>query len=252
MTEPTDIDGVARDRLIDGADNVIRLVSTNQKGSLRVFVREANVRMDAQQRELEESEIANNLVRRIRDGDTAAETKLVERYGERLRFVLARQMAQFPHDVDDIVQESLATALLRLRDESIDDPARLGGFIYGIARNLRLAKIRDHARHDGTADPETLDEIPSDQVRPDEVVANDETTLIMRRVLAELGTVVGEERDREVLLRLFIHEQDKEEICRALKIDDPDHLRKVVYRAKARLKKLLLESETGLGPSSED
>jgi RNA polymerase sigma-70 factor (ECF subfamily) len=214
---------------------------------------EADARMDAEQREVEEAELASTLVQRIRQGDSSAETELVERYGERLRYVLYRQMSQYPHDVDDVVQEALTATLIRLRQDGIDDPARLGGFIYGIAKNLRLARIRDHARHDGDTDPEVISHIPTEEIRPDQIVAGRETTRIVRQLLAELGNSRGRERDREVLLRLYIRQESREEVCEALDID-PDHLRRVIHRAKQRLKILLVESidREALGQVSHD
>ncbi len=252
MTDLTEANDAEREHLIEESDNVIRLVSADQQGSLKAFVREAGARMDAQQSELEESEIAKDLVRRIRKKDPAAEDALDQRYRGRLRYVLMRQMPQFPHDVEDLVQESLSIAIFRLREGKIEDPERLGGYIYGIARNLRFRKVEELSRRDKLSDPDFVDSIPDDQLPPDEVVANEETTLIMRRVIAELGTTTGELRDREVLLRYFIYEQDKIEIKEALGIKDPEHVRKVVSRAKGRLKKLLLEAKTGLGGSLED
>lgn len=230
-----------------------RLVMQGIRSTLVAWDGEAGARMDAEQRELEEAEIATGLVRRIKQGDAAAENALVRRYGDRLRYVLSRQMAQYPHDVDDVVQEALTAALLRLRDQSIEDPARLGGFIYGIAKNLRLARLRDHARHDGHANPDILPSIPDDQVRPDQLIAGSETTRIVRQLLAELGSSKGRERDREVLVRLYIRQENREEICAALDIE-ADHLRRVLHRAKQRLKSLLTDSMSpdALGMVSDD
>jgi len=226
---------------MDRAGIVIRLVTSDYRSSLVTFAHETVARMDARERELEEADFAIQLVRRISEGDRAAEAELVQRYGDRLRYVLERQMAQYPHDVDDVVQEALTAAILRLRAEGIDDPARLGGFIYGIAKNLRLARLRDHVRHDSDALPEILANIPDDRTRPDRLLAGSETTRIVRQLLAELGNSRGSGRDREVLLRLYVRQQGREEVCDALGID-PDHLRRVVHRAKQRLKALLIES----------
>ncbi len=239
MRKPPDRED--QERLIDRSDNVIRLVNDAGQSRLVVLIQGDDAPVSPEQRELEEADIATDLVRRVRAGDAGAETALVQRYGDRLRHVLQRQMTQYPHDVDDIVQEALTTAILRLRDEGIDDPARLGGFIYGVARNLRLARFREHSRHDGDVDPEVIARIADDQVSPDGIAADGETSRVVRQLLAELGTNRGRERDREVLLRLYLDQQSREEVCEALDIE-PDHLRRVVHRAKQRLKALLIES----------
>lgn len=252
MTKTADSTDTQRKAPIDQADNVIRLVNAGQ-GSLKVFMRLVDERMESKQRELEEFEIATDLVNRIGVGDPAAETELVQRYEERLRYVMLRQMAHYPHDVDDVVQSALSTAILRLREQGIADPARLGGFIYGIAKNLRRATLRDHGRHEGNEDPDLITRLPDDQPGPEHVAAGQETTRIVRQLLAELGQSVGRERDREVLIRLYVYQQSRDEICEDLDIPK-DHLRRVVHRAKRRLKVLLLESEQleALGLKTDD
>jgi RNA polymerase sigma-70 factor (ECF subfamily) len=244
-----EISGVTAARVVV----VAQLVKCRRKSRLETFRGEADVRMGAEGHDLHEADVATKLVRRIREGDSAAETELVQRYGPRLRYVLYRQMAAFPHDVDDVVQESLTTAVIRLRESGIEDPAKLGGFIYGIARNLRSAAIRDHARHDGNADPDLISRLPGREISPDQILASSETTRIVRQLLAELGNRSGTERDREVLVRLFIRQESRTEISEALGIE-PDHLRRVIHRAKQRLKALLVESmnSNALGRMADD
>ncbi len=205
--------------------------------------------MDTTQDDLEEAVVAADLVGRIRGGDPAAEHDLVRRYGERLRYVLQRQMAAYPQDVDDVIQETLTITIERLRGEGIQDAARLGGFIYGIAKNMRSTKLREHVRHDGDVDPDVIGELPDDQIAPDRIVAGGETVQLVRRLLAELGNARGRERDREVLIRLYIRQQSREEICNALGIA-PEHLRRVTHRAKRRLKLLLLDAVAADGPEA--
>jgi len=227
--------------LLDRAPNVIRLVNRLHRSSLDTSPHKTPPRMDTHQGDLEEAVVAADLTGRIRAGDPAAENELVQRYGERLRYVLRRQMSAFPHDVDDVIQESLLAAIERLRNGGLEEPARLGGFIYGIARNLRLAKLREHARHDGSVDPDLISTIPDGRQSPDGLQSSAETTRIVRRLLTELGAHRGRERDREVLFRLFLRQQRREEVCEALGIS-PEHLRRVVHRAKRRLKALIAES----------
>ena len=46
------------------------------------------------------------------------------------------------------------------------------------------------------------------------------------------------ERDRDLLIRLYVYDQDKEEICRELGLDSL-HFNRVLFRAKGRFKKIL-------------
>ena len=46
------------------------------------------------------------------------------------------------------------------------------------------------------------------------------------------------ERDRDLLIRFYVYDQDKQEICRALGLDSL-HFNRVLFRAKARFRKIL-------------
>ena len=50
-------------------------------------------------------------------------------------------------------------------------------------------------------------------------------------------------RDREILRRFYVEDQDKEDICRALNLDSL-HFNRVLFRAKKRFRKLLEKSAT--------
>jgi DNA-directed RNA polymerase specialized sigma24 family protein len=49
------------------------------------------------------------------------------------------------------------------------------------------------------------------------------------------------ERDRELLIRFYVHDQDKQKICRELGLKSL-HFNRVLFRAKNRFRKLLEES----------
>lgn len=182
----------------------------------------------------DEAVTATALVRRILGGDKSAETELVQRYQERLRHVLLNQMAN-RDDVEDVMQTTFSAVIVRLREREIDEPARLGGFIYGVAKNIRLANWGKETKHQHEPELEFAhDESPG----PEQQISSMDTTRIVRQLLGELG----EERDRQILIRLYVHEQDKETVCRELNIDG-SHLRRVLYRAKRRLQALFLEAE---------
>jgi len=182
----------------------------------------------------DEAITATDLVRRIQGGDKSAETELVERYQERLRHVLLNQMAN-RDDVEDVMQTTFSVVIVKLRERGIDEPARLGGFIYGVAKNIRLANWSEQTKHQHEPELEFVnDESPG----PEQQISSMDTTRIVRQLLGELG----EERDRQILIRIYVYEQDKELVCRELNIDQ-SHLRKVLYRAKRRLQALFVEAE---------
>jgi len=180
-----------------------------------------------------EAAIAGALVRRIAEGDKAAETELVRHYHDKLRYILLNQMPN-RDDVEDVLQATFATVLPRLRERPIEEPGRLGGAIYGVAKNIRLESLRDQSKHQHEPEEVVRDESPD----PEQAASSTETTRIVRQLLAELS----EERDRQVLIRLYVYQQDKKLICDELNLNQ-DHLRRVLHRAKRRLKALFLEAE---------
>ncbi len=182
-----------------------------------------------------EEEAAAALVRRIRAGDAAAESEMVERYSRGLLFMLRRRTGD-PALADDLHQEAFRIVLLRLRGEGIGQPERLSAFILQTAKNLFLGDWRKRTRrgegYDVEEAPEPADPAPG---QLDRVVREEEAGLV-RRLIGELDT----ERDRQILLRFYVAEEDKERICADLGLSSL-HFNRVLFRARERFKKLLGE-----------
>jgi len=64
----------------------------------------------------------------------------------------------------------------------------------------------------------------------------------LRDVLAGMPVA----RDREILRRFYLEEEDKDSVCRALAID-PGHFHRVMFRARERFR-LLVEQAGVRGP----
>ncbi|HYG63231.1 MAG TPA: sigma-70 family RNA polymerase sigma factor [Thermoanaerobaculia bacterium] len=188
-----------------------------------------------------EEEIAAGLVRRIGEGDTRAEGELVERYSRGLLYMLRRRAGD-PALADDLHQETFRIVLERLRRQGIEDPARLSGFILQTARNLFLGDYRKKTRrgegHDVEESPEPADPAPGQLTG----VLRREEAARVRQVLAEMGT----DRDRQILFRFYIAEEDKEAICADLGLSSL-HFNRVLFRARERFKSLM----TRAGPAPE-
>jgi DNA-directed RNA polymerase specialized sigma24 family protein len=80
--------------------------------------------------------------------------------------------------------------------------------------------------------------IPDESYSPYRDVSRAQNTKLVRQLLNELPV----ERDRELLERLYVQDQDKEEICQALGLDSL-HFNRVLHRAKQRFRQLLLHAE---------
>lgn len=183
---------------------------------------------------IEERKTAAGLVRRIAAGERGAETELIERYSRGLRFLLRRRCRD--HELaDDLLQDTWAVALERLRGPSLDEPERLAGFLSGVARHLALNESRKSGRQKTSPHSDFIEAIPDDESSPMLLASRAEVCAHVRRLLSELG----QERDREILNRFYVREQDKDRICRDLGVDD-SHFNRVLYRARQRLRDLVL------------
>ena len=89
----------------------------------------------------EEARTAAQLVRRIRVGDTDAETEMVQRYSRGLTGLLARRVLDVER-AHDLLQETFCVAIMKLRDTDILQPERLAGYLRGIAIKIAMSDSR--------------------------------------------------------------------------------------------------------------
>ena len=173
------------------------------------------------------------LVRRIRAGDQPAEEELVRRYQRGVGAVLRRAGADSA-TADDLSQETFATSLRKIRAGEVREPERLAGFLCSLARNLAIEHFRKAGsrRTAGLPDMDFVSSAPS----PLEDLLQTERAEVVRKVLAELPS----ERDRQVLFRFYLAEEDKDRICKDLGLSSL-HFNRVVFRARERYREMYLE-----------
>jgi RNA polymerase sigma-70 factor (ECF subfamily) len=94
------------------------------------------------------------LALRIRAGDAAAESELVERYSRGVRFLLS-ELTRNPARVDDLYQETFRLVLEKVRAGELREAEKLPGFIRQIAKNLFVADCRKAMRR-GTEDLDSV------------------------------------------------------------------------------------------------
>jgi RNA polymerase sigma-70 factor (ECF subfamily) len=181
----------------------------------------------------QERQVASQLVTRVRDGDRAAETEMVERYSRGLRYLLRRKTRD-TNLTEDFLQETWAIALVKIRDNGLDNPGRLAGYLCGIANNLALSEKRRVNRQRTAVNSEIVALIPDESSNPYRHASRAEVCNQVRDLLNDLNT----ERDREILRRFYVREEDKESICKRLDIDGV-HFNRVLYRARQRLKSII-------------
>ncbi|MBL8297404.1 MAG: sigma-70 family RNA polymerase sigma factor [Rhodanobacteraceae bacterium] len=187
---------------------------------------------------------SRELAERIRSGDGAAERELYLRYARGLRF-LVRQRGSDDQLAQDVVQDCFRIALQKLRRGRLENPDAVAGFLRGITLNL-LSEHRRSGRH-GTHTELAVDagELCADEsAGPLEVTTRSERRGLIRRLIAELPV----ERDRQLLWRYYVLDEDKPVVCAALKLT-PEHFDRVLHRAKNRFRELA--GGHGLKPSTD-
>lgn len=184
-----------------------------------------------------EQEVAAELVARVRAGDSRAEEEIVLRYQRGLRFLLRRRTKDVEL-ADELLQETWIVALRKMRAGEVGDPSRLAGFLCGIAKNLALGDARKTFRRQTTANTEIVDRAIDTAPGVYERVSRAEACNFVRRMIGELKM----KRDREILRRFYVEDEDKQTICRDLQIDGT-HFNRVLFRAKARFREAILRSQ---------
>ena len=185
----------------------------------------------------EEGRTAAGIVAGVRNDEEAAKADLFKRYGPGL-FRLALRKVKDRARAEGIVQEAFSIALAKLADEDLEYPERLAGYLMGIVRHRVSAHFRNLKREPVVAEPEVVDAIRDVRPLQYEDVAKEQTSAVIRQLLDSVPV----ERDREMLLRIYLYDQDRAEVREALNLS-PHQLEVALSRARARFKKIVMESE---------
>jgi RNA polymerase sigma-70 factor (ECF subfamily) len=166
-------------------------------------------------------------VRRLRDGDNATEDHFANYFGELIRIKAAVRLRS-PQLAEDIRQETLLRVLRGARKGTIENPERLGAYVNTVCNHV----ILEFFRRDGRLRqlPGEADEISSGQ-------ASVELELVQSQRRAMVKTMLGElaPKDRQLLQRIFLDEDDKDLVCQEFKVTR-DYLRVLLHRARGRLR----------------
>ncbi|MBM0103249.1 RNA polymerase sigma factor [Steroidobacter sp. S1-65] len=165
-------------------------------------------------------------------GDDAISDEFVRRHYAGLQSLLRRKIGD-PAIAADLLNEAVATAMSHSRDGRVEQPERMAGYVYRVALNLYRNHRREFAnRPDLRAGPEDIHRIPD---------RDGESEPVDLGLLQRVRTLIGElptPRDREIVKRYYLDEEEKESICQALELS-PLHFDRVIFRARQRLRTLL-------------
>jgi RNA polymerase sigma-70 factor (ECF subfamily) len=158
---------------------------------------------------------------------------------------LKAQLTRVTRDADvaeDLLQDAIVTALNKLRTGEIEHRRQLDGYVYRVALN----HFRNYRRKDKSAvsdsDSAALLEDAAAEARPTLTIQTEQWAGVVRRLLRELHSP----RDREVLVRFYLREEERGPLCRSLGLTDLQFNR-VIFRARERFRELL--ENKGFGKS---
>lgn len=136
---------------------------------------------------------------------------------------------------DDLCNEAFRIVLERLRQQPLEDPAKLASYLAQTARFLARTDYRVAKRRQTfTGQQNAIEKFEDPNADPSAATQLDDRAKAVRKVLQEIPNI----RDREILVRVYLHDEDKEQVCRELGIDD-SHFKRVVFRARERFRALI-------------
>jgi RNA polymerase sigma-70 factor (ECF subfamily) len=179
------------------------------------------------------------LASRIATGDRSAEEEMVRRYSRGVFMLLRHATGDHPL-AEDLHQETFRICLDKIRRGELREPEKLSGFICNVARNLVVESFRRASRFGKRVGMEAAEAVVDDKSSQFNRLLAEERAKIVRRVLDELHSF----RDRELLYRFYVAEEDKARICEDLGLSSL-HFNRVLYRARERFRELC-RKEPGL------
>lgn len=174
------------------------------------------------------------LLAQIAKGDKQSEQELISRHWRGLHYVLCRRTKD-PDLAADLTQDAFLIAIDKARNSGIEKPAAFPAFIRQVGINLMLAHYRKEKRRSTDLQPEIDLYIPDDSPSIYQQLQMKSILNIVEQLMDELTV----ERDRTILKHYFVYDKEKLEICEELGLG-ADHFDRVLQRARARLKKLVV------------
>jgi RNA polymerase sigma-70 factor (ECF subfamily) len=165
--------------------------------------------------------------------DRAQVAALIEREYFGLRMLISRRAGD-PQLGADLLNEAVCMAWAKWQAGQIARPEQIAGYVFQVAMNL----LRNHrraigARPDKRASVRELETLPA-RAEPRNETMEAQLAVRVKALIRNMGS----ERDRTLLVRFYLDEEDKEVICRELRLS-PLQFDKVLHRARRRLLQLL-------------
>lgn len=176
-----------------------------------------------------------SLVAAIHDGRSLQDELYVRYRRPLLQIFLQRRVDR---DVaQDLLQRTFLQAIKKIRTEGLEDPSKLGGYLYRTACNLATAYWRGEIARRQDTFPGGLSDLEDEALSLEERVDHERLAKCVRDLMCRLTRP----RDREVLERFYLREEPKESICRSLSLSDLQ-FNQVLWRARQRFGGILRRS----------
>jgi RNA polymerase sigma-70 factor, ECF subfamily len=135
--------------------------------------------------------------------------------------------------VTELLNEAFSTAIVHMRAGRIAEPDKMAGYVYRVAMNLYRNYRREfNNRVDLRAAPDEIDRVPA----ADGLVDGLDSGVL--QAIRSIITSLPAPRDREVLKRFYLDEEEKDAICHSLGLTAM-HFDRVISRARQRMRALL-------------
>jgi RNA polymerase sigma-70 factor (ECF subfamily) len=183
---------------------------------------------------VERQEFTPDYVQGLAQGDEAIERHFAFYFG---RFLIGklRPKLRAQHAIDDVCQETFLRVLRLLRNQgTLDDPARLGGFVNSVCNHVLWEHYRAGVRFTPLFES-AADQTPA-EFSPESALIDEEMQRQVLEVLDELPS-----KDREILRLFFFEDLDADEISQLWSLKR-GHVRVLLHRAKNRFRKALSQT----------
>ena len=177
---------------------------------------------------------SDDIVHAIAQGKRDAEARFVAEFRPGILRLLERLTADAAL-AEDLTHDTMIVVLQKLRSDALRDASKLSSYAYQTARYLYLCWLRKSSNR--LVFSESLDNLESGIPLPEHQLFSDIDREHLYRSINDLKVA----RDREILMRHYVHEQSKPEICEALLLSS-QHFDRVISRARLRLRKGLKET----------
>ncbi|HXS27734.1 MAG TPA: sigma-70 family RNA polymerase sigma factor [Steroidobacteraceae bacterium] len=172
------------------------------------------------------------LVAAVSEGDPLQRELYVKYRRPLLQVLLARRVT--PDVAQDLMQRTFVQAIQKIRTEGLMEPEKLGGYLHRTACNMAAKYWRGELSrpHESVEDRHDLSDEAA--LTLEERVDHELLARCVRELMAKLPT----SRDREVLMRFYLHEEPKASVCKDLELSGLQ-FNQVLWRARQRFGAIL-------------